>query len=136
MCGGGGGGSTPPQPLPPPPPKKMNYMYSLIFVLMGHDSDSVLQNSAKSHLNMDPKQYFEVQNPSTSNSLHIVLTRFSIVIIAKSKKGHNSLKSESGYLNSNPKLYAKYQSPSSSRSQDMSLTRIFYCYNSKVVKGA
>ena len=57
----------------------------------GHNSVSVLQNSVKSHLNMDPKQYSEFQDPSSSNSLHIVLTRFSIIIIAKSKKEHNSI---------------------------------------------
>ena len=50
---------------------------------------------------------------------------FSIVIKAKSKKGHNSinvlqnsLKSYSGHLKIDPKLYAKYQKPSSSSSQD------------------
>ena len=41
-----------------------------------HNSVNVLRNSVKSHLNMDPKQYSEFQNPSSSNSLHIVLTRF------------------------------------------------------------
>ena len=43
----------------------------------GHNSANVLQNSVKSHLNMDPKQSPEFQDPSSSNSLHIVLTRFS-----------------------------------------------------------
>ena len=52
---------------------------------------NVLRNSVKSRLNMDPKQYSEFQDPSSSNSLHIVLTRLFIVIIAKSKKGHNSI---------------------------------------------
>ena len=42
-----------------------------------HNSANVLQNSDKSHLNMDPKQYSDFQDPSSSNSLHIVLTRFS-----------------------------------------------------------
>ena len=37
----------------------------------------VLRNSVKSHLNMDPKQHSEFQDPSSSNSLHIQLTRFS-----------------------------------------------------------
>ena len=65
---------------------------------------------------MDPKQSFEFQDHSSSNSLHIVLTRFFYFYKSKSKKGHNSinvlqnsLKSESGHLKSNPKLYAKYQ---------------------------
>ena len=40
---------------------------------------------------MDPKQYSEFLDPISSNSLHIVLTRFFIVIIAKSEKGHNSI---------------------------------------------
>ena len=31
----------------------------------------VLRNSVKSHLNMDPKQHSEFQDPSSSNSLHI-----------------------------------------------------------------
>ena len=35
-----------------------------------------IQSKVKSHLNMDPKQYSEFQDPSSSNSLHIVLTRF------------------------------------------------------------
>ena len=69
---------------------------------------------------MDPKQSSEFQDPSSSNSLHIVLARyFSIFIKAKSIKGHNSinvlqnsLKSSSGHLNNDPKLYAKYQKPS------------------------
>ena len=68
---------------------------------------------------------------------------FSINIVAKSKKGHNSinvsqnsLKNYSGHLNINSKLYAIYQNPSSSSSQDIFLTKIFYRYNSKVVKGA
>ena len=88
---------------------------------------------------MDPKQSSEFQDPSSSNSLHIVLTRFFLLffffIKAKSKKGHNSinvlqnsLKSKSGHLNNNPKLYAKYQKPSLSSSQDILLTRFFYCY--------
>ena len=55
----------------------------------GHNSANVLWNSVKSHLNMDPKQSSEFQDPSSINSLHIVLTRFSIFIKAKSKKGHN-----------------------------------------------
>ena len=37
---------------------------------------NVLWNQVKSHLNMDPKQYSEFQDPISSNSLHIVLTRF------------------------------------------------------------
>ena len=58
----------------------------------GHNSASVLLNSVKSHLNMDPKQSFEFQDPSSSNFLRIVLTRiFSIFIKAKSKEGHNSI---------------------------------------------
>ena len=42
----------------------------------GHNSANVLQNSVESHLNMDPKQSSEFQDPSSSDSLHIVLTRF------------------------------------------------------------
>ena len=84
-------------------PKKKNNKYSLFFVLLlcmkfqvpgssssvpltktkgvtegkGHNSANVLQTSVKSHLNMDPRQSSELQDPSSSNSLHIVLTRFS-----------------------------------------------------------
>ena len=47
-----------------------NNRYSLIFCA------NVLQKSVKSHLNMDPTQSSEFQDPSSSNSLHIVLTRF------------------------------------------------------------
>ena len=42
--------------------------------VMGHNSVNVLRNSVKSHLNMDPKQSSEFQDPSSSNSLHIVLS--------------------------------------------------------------
>ena len=42
----------------------------------GHNSADVLQNSVKSHLNMDPKQSSEFQDLSSSNSLYIVLTKF------------------------------------------------------------
>ena len=38
----------------------------------GHNSANVLRNSVKSHLNIDPKQSSEFQDPSSSNSLHIV----------------------------------------------------------------
>ena len=41
-----------------------------------HNSANVLRNSVKGHLNVDPKQSSEFQDPSSSNSLHIVLTRF------------------------------------------------------------
>ena len=34
-------------------------------------------NSVKSHLNTDPKQYSKFQNPTSSNSLDIMLTKFS-----------------------------------------------------------
>ena len=57
----------------------------------GHNSANFLRNSVKSHLNMDPKQYSEYQDPCSRNFLHIVLRGFSIVIIAKSEKGHNSI---------------------------------------------
>ena len=94
-------------------------------------------------LNIDPKQSSEFQDPSSSNSLHIVLTRFFFVIKAKSKKGDNSVnvlqnspRSQLGHLNINLKLYAKYQNPSSSISKDILLTIFFYCDNSKVMKGA
>ena len=40
---------------------------------------------------MDPEQSSEFQDPSSSNSLYIVLKGFSIVIKAKSNKGHNSI---------------------------------------------
>ena len=42
----------------------------------GLNSANILRNSVKSHLNMDPKQSSEFQDPSSRNSLHIVLTRF------------------------------------------------------------
>ena len=42
----------------------------------GHNPANVLWNSVKSHLNMCPKHSSEFQDPSSSNSLHIVLTRF------------------------------------------------------------
>ena len=41
-----------------------------------HNSANVLRNSVKRHLNIDPKQSSEFQDPSSSNSLHIVLTQF------------------------------------------------------------
>ena len=47
---------------------------------------------------------------------------FSILIKAKTKKGHNS-------------LYTKYQKPSSSSSQDIILTRFFYCYKPSRKRG-
>ena len=43
----------------------------------GHNSVNSFWNSAKSHLSIDPKQYSEFQDLSSSNSLEIVLTRFS-----------------------------------------------------------
>ena len=43
----------------------------------GHNSANVLQNSFKSHLNIDPKQYSKFQDPSSSNALDIMLTMFS-----------------------------------------------------------
>ena len=56
-------------------PKKKNNMYSLNFLCCQH-----LQNSVKSHLNIDPKQYSEFQDPSSSNGLNILLTRFLILL--------------------------------------------------------
>ena len=55
--------------------KTKNNRYSLIFC-KGHNSANVLRNSVKSYLNTDPKQSSELQDPSSSNSLHIALTRF------------------------------------------------------------
>ena len=42
-----------------------------------YNSATVLQNSVKSHLNTDPKQYSEFQDPRSNNSLDIVLIRIS-----------------------------------------------------------
>ena len=45
----------------------------------GHNSANVLRNSLKSkssHLNIDPKSYAKYQNPSSSGSQDIMLTRF------------------------------------------------------------
>ena len=53
----------------------------------GHNSANVLRNSVKSHLNMDPKQSSEFQDPSASDSLHIVLTRLSFLKKLSLKRG-------------------------------------------------
>ena len=59
---------------------------------MGHNSTNNLRNSVKSHLNMGSRQYSECQDPSSSSSLHTVLTSFfSIVTIAKSEIGYSSI---------------------------------------------
>ena len=50
-------------------------------------SANVLQNSVKSHLYIDPTQHSEFQDPSSSNSLDIVLTRFSFCYNSKVYKG-------------------------------------------------
>ena len=42
----------------------------------GQTSANILRNSVKSHFNIEPKQSCEFQDPSSSNSQHIVLTRF------------------------------------------------------------
>ena len=39
--------------------------------------------SKSGHINIDPKPYAKYQNPSSSGSQDIVLTRFSIVIMAR-----------------------------------------------------
>ena len=39
--------------------------------------------SESSHINIDPKPYAKYQNPSSSGFQDIVLTRFSIVVVAK-----------------------------------------------------
>ena len=51
----------------------------------------MLQNSVKSHLNIDPKQYSEFQDPSSSGSLDIE-TRLTV---EKLPKDHNSGKNQS-----------------------------------------
>ena len=62
----------------------------------GHNPVNISRNSLKSqsgHLNIDPNLYAKYQNPSSSGSQDIMLTRFShcypIAIIVESKKGHN-----------------------------------------------
>ena len=53
----------------------------------GHNSINILQNLLKSltgHLNIYPKLYAKYQNPSLSSSQDILLTFFSIIIMAKS----------------------------------------------------
>ena len=112
----------------------------------GHNSVNILWNTNKSysvHLNFNPNLNAKYQNPSSSGSQDIVLTRFSIVIMPESEKGHNSvnilwntLKSYSVHLNITFNRYAKYQNPSSSGSHDILLTMFFYCYNGRVEKGA
>ena len=61
----------------------------------GHNSVSISRNSLKSlsgHLNINPKPYAKYQNPSSSRSQDIMLTRFFfIAIMVKLKKGHNLL---------------------------------------------
>ena len=56
-------------------------MLYIKFQVPGSSGSLVLTQTKgiKSHLNMDPKQSSEFPDPSSSNSLHIVLTRFSIV---------------------------------------------------------
>ena len=46
-----------------------------LVLIQGNYSANVLWNSVTSHLNMDPEESSEFQDPSSSNSLHIVLTR-------------------------------------------------------------
>ena len=58
----------------------------------GHNLLHSSQNSLKSksgHLNIDPNLYQKYQNPSLRGFQDIVLTDFSIAIMAESKTGHN-----------------------------------------------
>ena len=105
----------------------------------GHNSVNILWNTIKSysvHLNFNPNLNAKYQNPSSSGSQDIVLTRFSIVIMAESEKGHNSVNILWNTLKIIFNRYAKYQNPSSSGSHDILLTMFFYCYNGRVEKGA
>ena len=56
----------------------------------GHYLVNISRNSLKgksSHLNTDPKSYAKYQNPSSSGSQDIVLTRFSHCYNGKVEKG-------------------------------------------------
>ena len=56
----------------------------------GHNLVNILLNSLKSlsgHLNIDPKPYAKYQNPSSSGSQDIMLTRFSHCYNGKVEKG-------------------------------------------------
>ena len=80
LAGGGGGGRR--RGILTEKKQQQVFVY---FVLMlnigvrakkGQNSASVLRNSVKIHLNMDSEQSSEFQDPSSSNSLHIMLTRY------------------------------------------------------------
>ena len=75
---------------------------------------------------MDPKQSSEFQDPSSSNSLHIVLTRL-FYFYNSANVLQNSVKS---HLNMDPKQSSEFQDPSSSNSLHIVLTRFFYFYKS------
>ena len=56
----------------------------------GHNLVNISRNLLKSksgHLNIDPKPYAKYQNPSSSGSQDIVLTRFSHCFNGKVEKG-------------------------------------------------
>ena len=53
----------------------------------GHNLVNISRNSLKSHLNIDPKPYAKYQNPSSSGSQDIMLTRFSHCYNGKAEKG-------------------------------------------------
>ena len=56
----------------------------------GHNLVNILLNSLKSlsgHLNIDHKPYAKYQNPSSSSSQDIMLTRFSHCYNGKVEKG-------------------------------------------------
>ena len=59
-----------------------------------HYSVKILLNSLKNysrHLDIESKPDANYQNPSSSGSQDIVLTRFSIALMAESKKERNSI---------------------------------------------
>ena len=56
----------------------------------GHNLVKISRNSLKSHLgnlNIDPKSYAKYQNPTTSGSQDIVLTRFFYCYNGRVEKG-------------------------------------------------
>ena len=99
----------------------------------GHNLVNISRNSLKSksgHLNIDPKPYAKYENPNSSGSQVIVLTRF---FMAELKKGHNfaiqgltEKKIIHIHLFLVLMLHIKFQVPSSSRSLVLQPTTMLY----------
>ena len=91
----------------------------------GHYLVNISRNSLKNlsgHLNIYPKLYAKYENPSSSSSQVIVLTRF---FMTESKKGHNfAIKERTKKIVL--MLHIKFQVPSSSRSLVLQPTTMLY----------